>query len=61
MLLAFLWGGFTAASLLIGSALAWRGLSHRGIGIVMGIGSGPLIGLFTVLGYILAALLSMLQ
>jgi ZIP family zinc transporter len=43
MLSAFLWGGFAAAALLIGYALAGRGLSNRTIGIVMGIGAGALI------------------
>jgi len=43
MLLAFLWGGLAASSLLIGYALAGRGLSNRAIGIVMGFGAGALI------------------
>ena len=43
MLTAFLWGGAAAASLLVGYALAGRGLSNRTIGIIMGIGSGALI------------------
>jgi ZIP family zinc transporter len=43
MLSAFLWGGFAAASLLIGYALSGRGLSNRSIGIVMGFGAGALI------------------
>ncbi len=43
MLSAFLWGGLAAASLLIGFALAGRGLSNRTIGLVMGVGAGALI------------------
>ena len=43
MLTAFLWGGAAAAALLVGYALAGRGLSNRTIGIVMGIGAGALI------------------
>jgi zinc transporter, ZIP family len=43
MFSAFLWGGLAAAALLIGYALAGRGLSNRIIGIVMGIGAGALI------------------
>jgi zinc transporter, ZIP family len=43
MLTAFIWGGLAASSLLIGFALAGRGLSNRVIGMVMGIGSGALI------------------
>jgi ZIP family zinc transporter len=43
MFSAFLWGGLAAASLLVGYALAGRGLSNRAIGIVMGIGAGALI------------------
>ncbi len=40
---AFFWGGLAAASLLIGFALAGRGLSNRAIGLIMGFGSGALI------------------
>lgn len=43
MISAFLWGGLAAASLLIGFALAGRGLSNRTIGLIMGIGAGALI------------------
>jgi ZIP family zinc transporter len=43
MTLAFMWGGIAAASLLIGYALAWRGLSKRVIGGIMAIGAGALI------------------
>jgi len=43
MLSAFLWGGVAAAALLVGYALAGRGLADRTIGIVMGIGAGALI------------------
>jgi zinc transporter, ZIP family len=43
MLSAMWWGGVAAASLLIGYALALRGLSNRTIGLVMGIGGGALI------------------
>jgi ZIP family zinc transporter len=43
MVSAFLWGGLAAAALLVGYALAGRGLSNRTIGIVMGIGAGALI------------------
>jgi ZIP family zinc transporter len=43
MLSAFLWGGLAASALLVGYALAGRGLSNRTIGIVMGIGAGALI------------------
>jgi ZIP family zinc transporter len=43
MLWAVLWGGVAAASLLIGYLLALRGLSHRTIGLIMGVGAGALI------------------
>lgn len=43
MLVAFLWGGLAAASLLIGFALAGRGLSNRRVGLVMAFGAGALI------------------
>jgi ZIP family zinc transporter len=43
MLSAVWWGGFAAASLLIGYLLAMRGLSNRTVGMVMGIGAGALI------------------
>lgn len=43
MLSAILWGGLAAASLLIGYLLAWRNLSERTIGMVMGIGAGALL------------------
>lgn len=43
MIAAFLWGGLAAASLLIGFALAGRGLSNRAIGLIMGVGAGALI------------------
>jgi ZIP family zinc transporter len=43
MVSAFLWGAAAAAALLVGFALAGRGLSRRTIGIVMGIGAGALI------------------
>jgi zinc transporter, ZIP family len=43
MIAAFLWGGLAAASLLVGFALAWRGLSKRVVGLVMGFGAGALI------------------
>jgi ZIP family zinc transporter len=43
MLVAVLWGGLAAAALLIGFALANRGLSNRTIGIVMGFGAGALL------------------
>ena len=43
MIEAILWGGLAAASLLIGFALATRGLSNRTIGMIMGIGAGALI------------------
>jgi zinc transporter, ZIP family len=43
MLLAIWWGGFAAISLLIGYALAGRGLSNRVIGIIMSFGAGALI------------------
>lgn len=43
MISAILWGGLAAASLLLGYALVGRGLSHRLIGIIMGIGAGALI------------------
>jgi ZIP family zinc transporter len=47
MLTAFLWGGLAAASLLIGFALAGRGLSNRTIGLIMGFGAGALISAIT--------------
>jgi ZIP family zinc transporter len=37
------WGGLAAAALLIGYALANRGLSNRTIGMIMGLGAGALI------------------
>jgi ZIP family zinc transporter len=43
ILAAIWWGGLAAASLIIGYFLARRKLSHRTIGIVMGIGAGALI------------------
>lgn len=43
MLSAMLWGGFAAASLLVGFYLASRGLSNLTIGIVMGFGAGALL------------------
>jgi ZIP family zinc transporter len=43
VLTAIFWGGIAACSLLIGYFLATRKLSHRNIGIVMGIGAGALI------------------
>lgn len=43
MLTATWWGGVAAASLLIGYALAGRGISNRMLGIVMGIGAGALL------------------
>jgi zinc transporter, ZIP family len=43
MLIAILWGGLAAASLLIGFLLAGRGLSNRTLGIIMGFGAGALL------------------
>ena len=43
MLTAALWGGFAAASLLVGFYFASRGLSNLTIGIVMGFGAGALL------------------
>jgi len=43
LLPAILWGGFAAASLLIGYFLAERGLTNRTIGMIMGIGAGALL------------------
>ncbi len=43
MLTATWWGGVAAVSLLIGYALAGRGISNRMLGIVMGIGAGALL------------------
>lgn len=43
MLSATLWGALGAASLLVGYFLAFRGLSNRTIGVVMGFGAGALI------------------
>lgn len=43
MIAAFLWGGLAAVSLLVGFVLAWRGLSKRTVGLVMGFGAGALI------------------
>jgi zinc transporter, ZIP family len=43
LLSATLWGGFAAASLLVGFWLASRGLSNRIIGMVMGFGAGALL------------------
>ena len=44
MLNAFLWGGLAAGSLLLGYAVAGRGISNRTLGGIMGMGSGALIG-----------------
>jgi zinc transporter, ZIP family len=43
LVVAILWGGLAAASLLVGYWLAARGLSKRTIGIVMGLGAGALL------------------
>lgn len=43
MLLACVWGGLAAASLLLGYLLAERGLSNRTVGMIMGIGAGALL------------------
>ena len=43
MLLAILWGGLAAASLLVGYFLALRGLSNRNTGLIMGVRAGALI------------------
>jgi zinc transporter, ZIP family len=43
LLSATLWGGFAAASLLVGFYLASHGLSNRTIGIIMGFGAGALL------------------
>lgn len=43
MLTAILWGGLGSTSLLIGYALARRGLSNHVLGIIMGIGAGALL------------------
>jgi zinc transporter, ZIP family len=43
LLVAVWWGGLAAAALLIGYALANRGLSNRTIGMIMGLGAGALI------------------
>jgi zinc transporter, ZIP family len=43
LLIAVVWGGLAAASLLLGYMLAERGLSNRTLGMIMGIGAGALI------------------
>lgn len=43
MLTAMWWGGIAADSLVIGYALANRGISNRVLGVVMGIGAGALL------------------
>ena len=43
MLSAILWGGLASASLLIGFALAGRGLTNRTLGLIMGFGAGALL------------------
>jgi ZIP family zinc transporter len=43
LLSAVLWGGFAAASLLVGFYLSSRGLSKRTIGMIMGFGAGALL------------------
>ena len=43
ILTAIWWGGFAAASLIIGYFLAGRGLSNRAIGMIMGVGAGALL------------------
>jgi ZIP family zinc transporter len=43
LLSATLWGGFAAASLLVGFYLSSFGLSNRTIGIIMGFGAGALL------------------
>jgi zinc transporter, ZIP family len=74
---ATVWGGLAAASLLIGFVFAGRGLSSRTIGNVMGLGAGAMladammpeafahggkaVGLFTVLGFLMAGMLSVAQ
>jgi ZIP family zinc transporter len=44
VLIAAIWGALAAGSLLLGYALAGRGISQRTLGGLMGIGSGALIG-----------------
>ncbi len=43
MLNAALVGGLAASSLLVGYALAGRGLSRRALGMIMGFGAGALL------------------
>ncbi len=43
MIVAVLWGGLAAASLLLGYYLTTRKPSERAIGLIMGIGSGALV------------------
>ena len=43
MVLATLWGGLAAASLLVGFFLAERNLTNRTIGLIMGFGAGALL------------------
>jgi zinc transporter, ZIP family len=43
LFVAILWGGFAAASLLVGFLLANRNLSNRTLGMIMGFGAGALL------------------
>ena len=49
MLSAILWGGFAATSMLVGFYLSSRGLSNRTVGLIMGLGSGTLLSIFSLL------------
>jgi ZIP family zinc transporter len=43
MLVAILWGGLAAASLIVGYFLSARQLSNRAVGLIMGFGAGALL------------------
>ena len=72
ILAAILWGGLAAASLLIGYLLARRGLSNRTAGAMLTMladammpeafeHGGKLVGIFTVMGFLMAAVLAVME
>jgi ZIP family zinc transporter len=71
-LAAILWGGLAAASLLIGYLFARRGLSNRTAGAMLTMladammpeafeHGGKLVGIFTVMGFLMAAVLAVME
>jgi len=72
ILAAILWGGLAVASLLIGYLLARRGLSNRTAGAMLTMladtmmpeafeHGGRLVGIFTVMGFLMAAVLAVME